>query len=126
MSLATKIAAGLCICPVVAAPTALLHKPTRDKIARAAGYVPQARKPVSSPIAVNPQIACAEPSPSGPAIAMNDLGRQGPLALSQLPLSTPGGGGFAPFSSPGSDGPVHLLTTADDRSEEHPAELQSL
>src|SRR3546814_3452125 len=83
MSLATKIAAGLCICPVVAAPTALLHKPTRDKIARAAGYVPQARKPVSSPIAVNPQIACAEPSPSGPAIAMNDLGRQGPLARSE-------------------------------------------
>src|SRR3546814_6327428 len=45
MSLATKIAAGLCICPVVAAPPALVHKPTRDKIARAAGYVPKAQKP---------------------------------------------------------------------------------
>lgn len=80
MSLATKIAAGLCICPVVAAPPALMHKPTRDKIARAAGYVPKAQKPVSAPIAVNPEVACVEPSPSVPVVAMNDLGRQGPLS----------------------------------------------
>src|SRR3546814_8600943 len=58
MSLATKIAAGLCICPVVAAPPALVHKPTRDKIARAAGYVPKAQKPVRAPVSVNPEVAC--------------------------------------------------------------------
>ncbi len=105
MSLATKIAAGLCICPVVAAPPLLMHKPTRDKIARAAGYVPKAQKPMSAPIAVNPEVACAEPAPTAPVVAMNDLGRHTPLAFNQLPLGTPGSG-FVPFSPPGSGGPV--------------------
>ena len=98
MSLATKIAAGLCICPVVAAPPVLMHKPTRDKIARAAGYVPKATKPVTAPIAVNPEVACVEPTPAAPVVSMGDLGRT-PLALNSLPLLP--GGGSPPFSSPG-------------------------
>ena len=105
MSLATKIAAGLCICPVVAAPPALVHKPTRDKIARAAGYVPKAQKPVRAPVSVNPEVACVEPSPSAPSIAMGDLARAGPLNLAQLPMNSPVGGGI-PFAPPGSGGPV--------------------
>lgn len=98
MSLATKIAAGLCICPVVAAPPALMHKPTRDKIARAAGYVPKAVKPVTAPVGVNPEVACVEPTPAAPVVSMGDLART-PLALNSLPLSPPGGG--TPFGRPG-------------------------
>src|SRR3546814_4923931 len=87
MSLATKIAAGLCICPVVAAPPALVHKPTRDKIARAAGYGLKAQKPVRAPVSVNPEAACVEPSPSAPSIAMGDLARAGPPNTAQLPMN---------------------------------------
>lgn len=97
MSLATKIAAGLCICPVVAAPPALMHKPTRDKIARAAGYVP---KPAAAPIAIAPEVACVEPTPSTPAVGMSDIARRGPLALTGLPL-TPGNGFPPPIITPG-------------------------
>lgn len=101
MSLATKIAAGLCICPVVAAPPALLHKPTRDKIARAAGYVPKAQKPVSAPISVQPEVACAEPTPSAPLVSMGSLANPGPLALTDLPRTIPPpGGGFPTFVPP--------------------------
>lgn len=100
MSLATKIAAGLCICPVVAAPPVLMHKPTRDKIARAAGYVPKATKPVTAPVAVNPEVACVEPTPAAPVVSMGDLGRT-PLALNGLPQDLPGGsGGPRPFPAP--------------------------
>ena len=100
MSLATKIAAGLCICPVVAAPPMLMHKPTRDKIARAAGYVPKATKPVTAPVAVNPEVACVEPTPAAPVVSMGDLGRT-PLALNGLPQGLPGGTGGTPFDQPG-------------------------
>lgn len=110
MSLATKIAAGLCICPVVAAPPVMMHKPTRDKIARAAGYVPKAQKPVSAPIAVSPQVECVEPTPSAPMVAMNELSRPGRLPPSQLPMTLPGGGGIVPLSPPGGgDGGVPLV-----------------
>src|SRR3546814_11416188 len=105
MSLATKIAAGLCICPVVAAPPALVHKPTRDKIARAAGYVPKAQKPVRAPVSVNPEVACVEPSPSAPSIAMGDPARAGPLNPAHLPMNSPVGRGI-PFRPQGSRGPT--------------------
>lgn len=111
MSLATKIAAGLCICPVVAAPPVMMHKPTRDKIARAAGYVPKAQKPVSAPIAVSPQVECVEPTPSAPMVAMNELARPGQLPSSQLPLTLPDRRIFSPLSPPGggTDGGVPLV-----------------
>jgi hypothetical protein len=88
-----------------------MHKPTRDKIARAAGYVPKAQKPARAPVSVTPEVACVEPSPSAPVVAMGDLGRTGPLALAQLPMTTPGGG--FPSFGPGPGGPVVLRPTED-------------
>lgn len=38
LSTAAKMMLALCICPVVATP--VIHKPTRDKIAKVAGYKP--------------------------------------------------------------------------------------
>lgn len=96
MSLATKIAAGLCICPVVAAPPVLMHKPTRDKIAKAAGYVPKAQKPAAAPIAVTPEVACVEPAPAAPVVSMGDLARSGPY----VPTDVPPIFGPSPFSPP--------------------------
>lgn len=105
MSLATKIAAGLCICPVVAAPPAMLHKPTRDKVARAAGYVPKAAGGRASPIAISPQVSCIDPTPSAPLVPMGQLATPG-NNLPQLPMTVPGGGGGGPFfpGGPGNPG----------------------
>ena len=118
MSAAAKILAGLCICPVVAAPPALLHKPTRDKIARAAGYVPAKKAPASAskkPAGLAQAPECppvmAAPAPLA-SIGLTPLGLS-PEPITELtsaspfllgPGAGPGGGFLVPPGGGGGGG----------------------
>lgn len=127
MSAVAKILAGLCICPVVAAPPAMLHKPTRDRIAKSAGYVP-AKKKAPAEAAKRPAALAQTPecppvvTPAAPLAALGDLAPLGeapgitsPLAAllgpgpSSAPLrsasTTPGLPGSPGSSGPGPESP---------------------
>ena len=104
-STAAKIMLGLCVCPIVAAP--VVHKPTRDKVAKAAGYVPA--KNVTEEKPSDPCIDIISPENLNQLMALPAPDLFPAIGTSYVlpgPGSTPGGGvtppggGSVPIDNP--------------------------
>lgn len=68
---AAKIALGLCICPVVATPPALMNERVRDKVAAKMGYVPakKAKRVAAAKPKAKPRSGALARSAAGPRVA---------------------------------------------------------
>lgn len=87
VSTATKVGIGLCVCPVVATPVALTHKPLRDRVASAAGYVPKKpRDAVKGRAKARPKPALAARKPDGGPSCKPDV----VIVYRDAPLSSSG------------------------------------